>query len=102
MPFSTLVMKYLQYCDALMQPSVSTHIMFTFWLPAELSASSTALAAPRPTPPATGKMMSAPSVMNCWVMVWPMVRLVKLLVNSPLWDFSFQPSTVTCVWCWEL
>src|SRR5580693_2288218 len=78
------------------------HIMLTFWVPAALSASWTAFAAPRPTPPATGKMMSAPSVMNCWVTVWPMVRLVKLLVNSPLWVCSFQPSTFTFLWCSRL
>ncbi len=65
MPFSTLVMKYLQYCAALMQPSVSTHIMFTFW--PDWSAVWTAFAAPSPTPPATGKMTSAPSVMNVLV-----------------------------------
>src|ERR1700753_2632871 len=44
MPLVTLVMKYLQYCWALMQPSVSTHSMLTFWLPGALSAPRTALA----------------------------------------------------------
>src|SRR6202012_3161108 len=54
MPLVTEVMKYLQYWAALMQPSVSTHSMLTFWLPACASAFCTALAAPRPTLPATG------------------------------------------------
>src|SRR5580700_2750322 len=58
MPLVTLVMKYLQYCTALMQPSVSTQSMLT-WPPA-LSAVLTAFAAPLPTRPATGKMTSAP------------------------------------------
>ena len=102
MPFSTLVMKYLQYCAALTQPSTSTHIMFTFWLPAAASASWTALAAPSPTLPATGKMMSAPSLMNVWVSVWPLVWLVKSPVKEPFWVCSFQPSTCTCVPCLEL
>ena len=95
-------MKYLQYCAALTQPSRSTHSMFTFWLPAEVSACWTALAAPSPTLPATGKMMSAPSLMNVWVRVWPFVWLVKSPVNEPFWVFSFQPSTCTCVPCFWL
>ena len=99
MPLVTLVMKYLQYCGALTQPSVSTHSMVTLVLPAAWSASWTALAAPRPTLPATGKMMSAPSLMKVWVSVWPLVWLVKSPVNEPFWVCSFQPSTVTCVSC---
>ena len=87
---------------ALVQPSVSTQNMFTFWLPAAASASWTALAAPRPTLPATGKMMSAPSLMNVWVSVWPLVWSVKSPVNEPFWVCSFQPSTCTCVPCLEL
>ena len=102
MPFVTLVMKYLQYCAALMHPSVSTHSMFTFWLPAAASAFCTAFAAPRPTFPATGKMMSAPSVMNVWVSVWPAVWSVKLPVKLPFWEPSFHPRTCTCVPCLEL
>ena len=73
--------------------------MLTFWLPAAASACWTALAAPRPTLPATGKMMSAPSLMNVWVSVWPLVWLVKSPVNEPFWVFSFQPSTCTFVPC---
>ena len=61
MPFVTLVSMYLQYCAALMQPSVSTHSIDTL-LP-DASAVWTAFAVPRPTPPATGKMTSAPSPM---------------------------------------
>src|SRR5580700_12329008 len=102
MPLVTLVTKYLQYCCALMHPSVSTQNMFTFWLPAALSASWTALAAPRPTLPATGKMMSAPSLMNVWVVVWPFVWLVKSPVKDPFWVASLQPSTCTFVLCWAL
>ena len=76
--------------------------MFTFWLPAAASACWTALAAPSPTLPATGKMMSAPSLMNVWVRVWPLVWLVKSPVNEPFWVFSSQPSTCTCVPCFWL
>ena len=97
MPFITLVMKYLQYCAALTQPSVSTHIMLTLW-PC-WSAVCTALAAPRPTFPATGKMMSAPSWMNVLVSVRPLVWLVKSPVKFPFWVFSLQPSTFTFLWC---
>src|ERR1700733_3166239 len=99
-PFVTLEMKYLQYCAASTQPSTSTQSMPT-WPPA-LSAVCTALAAPRPTLPATGKMTSAPSLMNVWVVVWPLVWLVKSPVNDPFWDGSFQPSTWTCVPCLAL
>ena len=97
MPLVTLLIMYLQYCAALTQPSVSTHSMLTW--PPELSASWTALAAPRPTLPATGKMTSAPSLMNVWVTVWPLVSLVKSPVNSPFWVCSFQPRTCTLAWC---
>ena len=97
MPFSTLVMKYLQYCAALTQPSVSTHIMFTFW-PC-WSAFCTAFIAPRPTPPATGKMMSAPSGMNVLRDGLAHGQVGETVVNSPDWVCSFQPSTFTCVWC---
>ena len=100
MPLVTLVMKYLQYCAALTQPSTSTHSMLT--LPPDASACCTALAAPRPTLPATGKMTSAPSLMNVWVTVWPLVWLVKSPVNSPFWVCSFQPSTWTLVLCFWL
>ena len=96
-PFSTLVMKYWQYVAALTQPSTSTHSMLT--LPPALW---TALAAPSPTLPATGKMMSAPSLMNVWVRVWPLVWLVKSPVNEPFCVFSFQPSTCTFLPCLEL
>ena len=101
MPLVTLVMKYLQYCAALVQPSVSTQNMFTFGRQPR-SACWTALAAPRPTLPATGKMMSAPSLMNVWVSVWPLVWLVKSPVNEPFWVVSFQPRTCTLVPCLEL
>src|ERR1035437_5257615 len=53
----TLDKKYLQYWEALVQPSVSTHMTLT--LP---PAAWAAAPEPRPVPPATGKMMSAP----CW------------------------------------
>ncbi len=43
--------------------------------------------------------MSAPSVMNVFVIRWPAVRSVKLLVKLPFWEASFQPRTVTCAWC---
>ena len=48
--------------------------------------------------PATGKMMSAPSLMNVLVSRWPAVRSVKLPVKLPFWVFSFQPSTCTFLW----
>src|SRR5215472_4213242 len=100
MPFVTLEMKYLQYCAALMHPSVSTQSMLT--LPPEASACCTAFAAPRPTLPATGKMMSAPSEMKVAVIVWPLPSLVKSPLNVPFWVCSFQPSTCTWVPCLEL
>ena len=91
-----------QYCDALTHPSVSTQNMFTLSLPAAWSACWTAFAAPSPTLPATGKMMSAPSLMNVSVSVWPLVWLVKSPVNEPFWVCSFQPSTCTFVPCFWL
>ena len=39
------------------------------------------------------------TLMNVWVVVWPLVWLVKSPVNDPFWDCSFQPSTWTFVWC---
>jgi hypothetical protein len=76
--------------------------MFTFWVPAAASAFCTALAAPRPTFPATGKMTSAPSLMNVFVSRWPAVMSVKLPVKLPFCVFSFQPRTWTFVWCFWL
>jgi hypothetical protein len=97
----TLDRKYLQYWAALTQPSVSTQSILTLVEPAVVSAFWTALAAPRPTLPATGKITSAPELMKVWVSVWPLVWLVKSPVKLPFWVFSFQPRTCTFAWfCW--
>src|SRR5580700_2607066 len=99
MPWVTLLMKYLQYCGALKHPSVFAHSIVTFVLPAAASASWTALAAPRPASPATGKITSAPSLISVWVAAWPRLWSVKLPVNRPVRVCSFQPRTLTLVWC---
>src|SRR5215831_61523 len=102
-PFSTLVMKYLQYWAALTQPFVSTQYMYTC-LPLA-SAVLTAAAVPRPSPPATGKMMSAPWLMNVLAMRWPAPWSPKGFdppTKIPFWVFSLQPSTWTCVPCFLL
>jgi len=83
MPLVTLLMKYLQYCAALTQPAVSTRAMLT--LPPECPHFWTALAAPRPTLPATGKMMSAPSLMNVWVVGLALRLVVKVTLKEPFW-----------------
>ena len=67
-----------------MQPSVSTQNM-AMCLP-EASAVCTAFAVPSPTPPATGKMISAPSVMNVLPMFRPSVVLVKFPAKVPFCD----------------
>src|SRR5215470_19243535 len=98
-PFSTLVMKYLQYVEALTHPSVSTQYMYTF-LPLA-SAVLTAAAVPRPSPPATGKMMSAPWLMNVLAIRCPAPWSPNGFdppTKMPFWVFSFQPSTWTCLW----
>jgi len=69
---------------------VSTQMIFT-------PASSAAAAAPRPTGPATGMMMSAPWAMNCSVSRWPLSWFSKSPVKAPFWAALSQPRTSTAV-----
>ena len=97
-PFFTLVMKYLQYCAALTQPSVSTHIMYTF-LPAAVSAVWTALAVPRPD--AASHREDDVRTLGDEVLRDRLAQgqVGEAAAKSPFWVCSFQPSTVTWVWC---
>ncbi|CPU64766.1 Uncharacterised protein [Mycobacteroides abscessus] len=72
------------------KPSESTQMIFA----PPLSA---AAAAPRPTGPATGMMMSAPWSMKPCVTFWPFAWLSKSPVNVPVCASLSQPRTLTSV-----
>src|SRR3954453_5969586 len=90
-PLVTLARNTSQYCAALTQPSVSTHMTET--LPPEALA---AAAEPMPVPPATGKITSAPCEMKAWEIDLPLFWSVKDCANVPAFClFSSQPRTCT-------
>ena len=85
----------MQYCAALMQPSWSTQM--TLNLPPDACA---AAAVPRPVPPATGMMMSAPWLLQRLVASdLPLAWSVKLLANRPFCLALSQPRTWTFLPC---
>ena len=58
-------------------------------------ASRTASRVPRPTGPATGITMSAPSLMKLAVFVLPLATFSKSPVNEPVFASLSQPRTLT-------
>ena len=74
----------------LSQPSTSTQM--TEYLPPEALA---AAVVPRPAPPATGMMMSAPWATSASETFLPSSCLAKSLVKEPFWVALSQPSTWT-------
>ena len=89
----------MQSSGRLVQPSTSTQIT----LRSGLSASLTWAMVPRPTGPATGMMMSAPSSISDLVVDLPLSWSWKSPVKRP--SVPFQPRTSTflalsLLYCW--
>ena len=91
----TLVSITLLYSGALSNQSLSTPMIMHF--PVSLQTA----AEPRPTGPATGMMMSAPSCIRDSANLRPSSVESKLPVNSPSSLAVSQPSSLTlALFCW--